>query len=62
MKVEYVLVAAVVGAVWVAVKQWLPDFPGTDTAFLTVVLYLLANIGVEVADKPANALRNLFEK
>lgn len=62
MKVEYAIVTAVVGALYLVVKQWLPDFPVSDVVFQTVLLYLLAKLGVEVVGKPANVLRGLFGK
>jgi len=62
MKVEYVIVTAVVAAIYLIVKQFLPDFPVTDQVFLTVILYLLSKLGVEVVGKPADALRKFFGK
>jgi hypothetical protein len=60
MKVEYVIVVAVVAALYLIVKQFLPDFPVSDAVFQTVILYLLAKLGVEVVGKPAETLRKLF--
>lgn len=62
MKIEYAIVTAIVGALYLAVKQWLPDFPVSDVVFQTVILYLLAMFGVEVVGKPADVLRGLFGK
>lgn len=59
MKVEYGLVLAVIGALYLAVKQWLPDFPVSDEVFQVVILWLLAKLGVAVAGAPANKLRSL---
>lgn len=57
MKVEYAIVAAVIGALYLIVKQLLPDFPVSDGVFQVVILYLLAKIGVDVAGTPASFLR-----
>ena len=62
MKVEFVIVVAVVAALYLIVKQLLPDFPVSDVVFQTVILYLLAKLGVEVVGKPADVLRGLFGK
>jgi hypothetical protein len=62
LKIEYAIVTAIVGALYLAVKQWLPDFPVSDVVFQTVILYLLAMFGVEVVGKPADVLRGLFGK
>jgi hypothetical protein len=62
MSVEYAIVAAVVGALYLIVKQLLPDFPVSDVVFQTVILYLLAKIGVNVVNGPAAAIRNFFAK
>jgi hypothetical protein len=58
--VEYVIVTAVVSALYLIVKQWLPDFPVSDVVFQTVILYLLAKVGINVVGKPAEAIRKLF--
>jgi hypothetical protein len=62
MSIEYAIVAAVVGALYLIVKQLLPDFPVSDVVFQTVILYLLAKIGVNVVGAPAAAIRNFFAK
>ena len=62
MNVEYVLASAIIGAIYLAVKQYFPDLPLSDGAFQTLVLYVLLKIGVTVVGKPAEALRNLFGK
>lgn len=62
MTIEYVLVTAIIGALYLAVKQWLPDFPVSDVVFQTIILYLLAKIGVTVVGKPAEAVRRFFAK
>lgn len=62
MKIEYAIVTAVVGALYLVVKQWLPDFPVSDVVFQVVILWLLAKLGIEVVGKPAEALRKLFSK
>jgi hypothetical protein len=62
MKVEYAIVAAFVGGLYLVIKQLLPDFPVSDVVFQTVILYCLAKIGVDVVNGPANAIRNFFAK
>jgi hypothetical protein len=62
MKVEYAIVVSVVGALYLIVKQYLPDFPVSDVVFQTVLLYLLAKLGIEVVGKPAEAIRKFFGK
>lgn len=62
MKVNYLLVVAVISALYLAVKQWLPDFPVDDTVFQVVILWLLAKLGIEVVEKPADALRKAVRK
>jgi hypothetical protein len=58
--VEYAIVTAVVSALYLIVKQWLPDFPVSDVVFQTVILYLLAKVGINVVGKPAEAIRKFF--
>ena len=60
MTIEYSIITAVVAALFLIVKQWLPDFP--DVAFQTVILYLLAKIGVTVVGAPAAWIRGLLRK
>jgi hypothetical protein len=62
MTLDYVLVTAIIGALYLAVKQFLPDFPISDVVFQTVILYLLAKIGVVIVGKPAEAIRKFFAK
>ena len=62
MSIDYILVTAIIGALYLAVKQWLPDFPVSDVVFQTIILYLLAKIGVIVVNKPAAYIRSLFSK
>jgi hypothetical protein len=62
MKVEYAIVMAFVGGLYLVLKQFVPDFPVSDQVFYAVILWLLAKIGVEVANQPAAAIRNFFAK
>jgi hypothetical protein len=62
MTIEYVLVTAIVSALYLLVKNYLPDFPVSDVVFQTVILYLLAKIGVTVVGSPAAAIRRMFGK
>ena len=60
MTIEYSIITAVVAALFLIVKQWLPDFPVSDVVFQTVILYLLAKIGVTVVGAPAAWIRGLL--
>ena len=62
MKLNYTIVLSVIGAVYLILKRYVPDFPVSDTVFQVVMLYLLAKLGVEFSDKPANALRRMYRK
>ena len=62
MIIDYVLLTTIVSAAYLAVKQWLPDFPISDEVFQVVIGYLLVKLGVIVVNKPASALRGLFFK
>lgn len=62
MKLEYSIVAAVVGAIYLIVKQFAPDFPIPADIFLNVFVFILALLGVEVTKPAANKFRDLLEK
>ena len=62
MTIEYSIITAVVAALYLIVKQWLPDFPVSNVVFQTVILYLLAKIGVTVVGAPAAWIRGLLRK
>ena len=62
MAIEYAIVAAVVGALYLIVKQFAPDFPVTPDMFLLVFLWVLARLGVEVVGVPAARIRGFFAK
>lgn len=62
MKVDYVLAVAVLGALYLAVKQFLPDFPISDAVFQTVGLWLVMKLGIEVVGTPAATIRKFFGK
>jgi len=59
-KIEFTILAAFVGLLYVILKFALPDFPGTEQALLALFLYVLAKLGVEVVGKPV--LKRLFPK
>lgn len=59
MKIEYSIVLLVIGLLYALVKQFLPDLPISDEVFQVVILYLLAKIGVQFANVPADKLRSL---
>ena len=62
MTIDYVLLTAIVGAIYLAVKQWLPDFPISGEVFKIVIGYLLVKIGVTIVNKPAAAIRKFLFK
>lgn len=62
MTIDYILLTAIVGALYLAVKQWLPDFPVSGEVFQVVIAYLLVKIGVTIINKPAAAIRKLLFK
>lgn len=61
MTLEYSIVAIAVALIYAVVTKFFPDFPISPEVFLTVILWLLAMIGIEVVGKPAaRGLRSLF--
>ena len=52
MKLDYFLFAALVGALYALVKNFLPDFPVSEEVFQLLIGYLLVKLGIEVV-KPA---------
>lgn len=60
MKVEYTILAALVGLIIAIVNVAFPDAPVTADALMALLLYVLAKLGVEVVGKPL--LRRLFPK
>lgn len=62
LSIQYAIVVAFVSAVYLVLKQLLPDFPVSDVVFQTVILYLLAKIGVNVVGKPAATIRKFLGK
>lgn len=60
MKVEIAIVTAVVGALYLIVTKYLPDFPVSAEVFQVVILFLLAKLGIEVSGTPADALRKML--
>lgn len=53
MTIEYSIVAAIVGAIYLILLKFKPDFPIPPADFLLIFLGLLSLIGVEVIGKPA---------
>lgn len=62
MVIEYSLVAAVVGAIYLIVLHFLPDFPVPADMFLLIFLWLLARLGVEVSGGPAARIRAFLKR
>ena len=58
MKLNYAILAAFLGAVYLVVKEYLPDFPVSLEVILALLVYVLGKLGVEVVDQP---VRKLFK-
>lgn len=56
MKLKYGLVAAFVGAIYLVVLEFLPDFPVSPEVILALALYALVKLGVEIVEGPAVSL------
>ena len=60
MKLQYSLFMAIVAIVFGLIQQFAPDFPLSPELKLVLIVafgYLLSKFGVEVVEKPADALR-----
>ena len=62
MTVEYSILTAFVGALFLLIKKYLPDFPVDDQVFQVLIGYLLIKLGVTVTDKPAAWIRSFRAK
>ena len=60
MKLEYSLYILIVGLIYAAVKQWLPDFPIPEWVFQGSLTWLVLKLGVILLNNPADALRARF--
>ena len=60
VKIEYTILAAFVGLVYLILTKFLPEFPISPEMLLTLFVYVLVKLGVEIIGKPA--LRALFPK
>ena len=56
MKVEYGILAAFLGAVYLVIVKFLPDFPISPELLLTLVIYVLLKLGVEIVGQPVKKL------
>jgi uncharacterized membrane protein YgaE (UPF0421/DUF939 family) len=59
MKLKYALLAVVLGAVYALILEFVPDFPISQELFVTLIVYVLVKLGVEVVEKP---VARLFKK
>ena len=63
MKLNYAILAAFLGAVYLVVKEYFPDFPVDLNVIVALFVYVLGKLGVEVVEKPvAKAVAKLFGK
>ena len=66
MTVEYTLLTLVLALVYGLVTKFLPDFPISQELFYTLMIYVLAKLGVAVVGTPvrilASKLTRLFAK
>ena len=59
MKVEYGILAAFLGAVYLVIVKFLPDFPISLELLLTLVVYVLLKLGVEIVGQ---SVKKLFHR
>ena len=59
MKIEYSILAAFLGAVYLVVLKFFPDFPVSPEVILALLVYVLGKLGVEVVGQ---SIRSLFKK
>ena len=52
MKLNYAILAAFLGAVYLVVKEYFPDFPVNLDVILALLIYVLGKFGVEVVEQP----------
>ena len=52
MKIEYSILAALIGLLYVVLIKFFPDFPFSPDVLMTFLLYVLLKLGVEVIGKP----------
>ena len=50
MKLSLTLIAAIVGAVYAAIVNFLHDFPISPEVLLAFIVYILAKLGVEIVE------------
>ena len=55
MVVEYTLLTLVLALVYGLVTKFLPDFPLSQELFYTLIVYVLAKLGVAVVGAPVRA-------
>jgi hypothetical protein len=59
MKIDYSVLTAILAAAYLILKQVAPDFPITEQGLLLLVIWALAQLGVEVT---APAVRRFLIK
>ena len=61
-KLDYGILVAVLSALYLILKQFLPDFPVGLDVLVVAIGYGLAKLGIEIVNKPAESIRKLFGK
>jgi hypothetical protein len=63
MKLDYALLALLMGAVYGLIKLFLPDFPLSQDVFFVLIIYVLVKLGVEIIGQPIRrGLHKLFPR
>lgn len=52
MKLPYLIVAAALGVIFMIIKAAFPTIPLSDEAFVALVVWIIAQLGVEVVGFP----------
>jgi hypothetical protein len=56
VKIEYSILAALLALIYALIKNYLPDFPINPDMLMTLIIYVLLKLGVEVIGKPILSL------
>ena len=62
MKLDYALLALIMGAVYGLIKLFLPDFPLSQDMFFVLIVYVLVKLGVEIVGAPLRRVLGLRPK
>lgn len=52
MKIEYSILAALIALVYAVLVKFLPDFPVSPEMLMTLLIYVLLKLSVEVVGQP----------